>query len=302
MTQAQRQNLIVVATIVFFIGLGGYFTWHNAGGEGGGINSPSTTSKVLTAKKAREKSQALRSSRRKVDMPHKSEGGSAAEEALSGDESAEAFDEKEAGGQEEAGAQETAEERTQIAVREALGSMKPQTGIDRLMRHLENVKSMAEAADAYSALGTLYLQTDPPELDAAFGALSTATDNAGSPGSRHHNALIEAYALVEHGMSERALQRIESVLREEGPVTVDRLQLTLMLGRLHEDGDRLDFAEAAYQEVIDRAPTLAGARGENAWDVYRQACVKLSRIYNRTYRAKDAERLARAMQQAMGGE
>ena len=69
-----------------------------------------------------------------------------------------------------------------------------------------------------------------------------------------------------------------------------------MLGNLEAEAGNVAGAEVAYIQVVERAQAADETLRVRALDVYRQACLKLARIYRADGRDADATKLIRTMQ------
>ena len=186
---------------------------------------------------------------------------------------------------------------TEQTVREAMNALSPEAGIKRLQACLAGLKEVGAASRVYWALGTLYGQLDPPDIERAMEALQTAAGQARSAEDRHRAALSLAGLLAQKGDRAQAEERIRSALEYDKMVTLPGLQLEILLGKLYEDDGANEAAEAAYKNAVDDA----AAAGVSAANIYRQACLSLARFYRKLGRDADADALARVMKTQLDG-
>ena len=282
MTQKHAQQTLIGFTLFCLFVLVVYGLM----GSDGTITPPESTSKPLMARTSRDNAQPITSDNREMDelvvQGQQPAAGSSAYNPQTTHSALHSVNPDIGSPMPEVS------EETQAAIREALNGPSPQTGIDRLREHLEQVKSEAEGSQVHSALGALHLQTDPPNVNAAFTAFESATDTAPTGAQRERAALREVHTLVKNGQTERAMNRLETILKKDEPVSTAGLQLRVMLAGIHETNGDTRLAENTYADVLKRVEAEGETFGQDVWSVYRQACLKLTRIYkdsNRTIRA-----------------
>ncbi|MBI4558742.1 MAG: hypothetical protein HY706_14265 [Candidatus Hydrogenedentes bacterium] len=185
---------------------------------------------------------------------------------------------------------------------EALNAPTPEDGIAELATALSGELNLAEASRLYTTLGTLYLQTEPTDFDAAQAAFGRATSLAQSPVDKHSAAYGEARMLVLLNQPQQAATVIKTQLEEEPTVTLPAMQLELLKGKVAEDLQDDGAAETAYRRAMDRTLANMESLGLEAEDVYRQAALRLARLYRRTDRAHLADALAGSVRLRLGEE
>ncbi len=183
--------------------------------------------------------------------------------------------------------------------KEALNTLIPEEGIKSLLERLATLEAMDEAADLYSALGLLHAQTDPPDIAKARAAFSAATDLAQTDIERHHLAYMEVSMLVNHAKTSDALKLIRGTLEFDETISTPRLQLLTMWGNLMQEAGELEVAETTFRSIAGQSPATLEALGPEAIDVYRQACLRLTRLYRKTGRDIEADELTRTMKQRL---
>ena len=194
-----------------------------------------------------------------------------------------------------AGDEEELAEEEQVA-QAALNALDPEEGILVIEQHLDSVETDAESSRLYSTMALLHVNADPPRPEEALAAAATAAKLAQTPEDQDYAVLVEANALHRQGDSKAAREQLKPVLERETPVTLSGLELGVMLGNLEAEAGDVAGAEAAYVRVVERAPAAVETLGVRALDVYRQACLKLARIYRADGRDADAKKLIRTMQ------
>jgi len=181
------------------------------------------------------------------------------------------------------------------ALEEAMNALSVDDAIERLTACLSEFEGAEEEARLYTSLAGLHSRAEPPDLEAAEQALDKAAALARTPTDKQRVVHAEANMLVVAGKQEQALERIEESLSQDGPATLPGLDLAVLRGTLHEESGDLDSAEAAYNDAAERAVEAAGTLGEAALNVYRQACLKLARLYRTSGRQHLADRVRREM-------
>lgn len=181
--------------------------------------------------------------------------------------------------------------------KDALNSLTPQQGINEILTYLEGLQDLARAGELYAALGTLLTRTDPPDMTQAQEAFTRAGALAETPGERYGYAVRQVRVLLNADAPDAALKRAEEVLAADETVTPERLELLILDGKLRQDSGDAQAAEAAYRRVTDMSADALKVLGAPGVDVYRQACLRLARLYRDTQRAEDAEAIAVAMRE-----
>ncbi len=185
------------------------------------------------------------------------------------------------------------------AAQEALNALTPEEGIEKVLASLATLETTAETAELYSALGRLYAQTDPPDIANAQAAFATASNLVRSSEAKHRIACLEAKMLVTQDQPRAALTRIRDTLEFDKTITVARLQLMIMLGKLKHDAGDVEAAEAAYRAIVGQSLDIFEDLGPDSVDVYRQACLNLARLYRKTGHDKKADSLVKTMKQRL---
>lgn len=171
----------------------------------------------------------------------------------------------------------------EAAAQEALNSLTPEQGIERLATLLATLENLEHAASLYTALGTLYAQEGESGAGPAEEAFAAAKKLARNNEDRHHATLAHVTALTARGDVESAMREAAAAGKGE-PTTLSGLQLGIVRGRLHEQQNAPDEAEAAYKKAMEDAMAAETVFHGNALNVYRQACLSLVQLYRRTGR------------------
>lgn len=180
-------------------------------------------------------------------------------------------------------------------VEEALNALIPARGLEKIQAYCAAHPHAAAASALYSTMGTLYLQVDPPNIEEAFLAFDVAIDSAQTAGERHQAVYAAAAVLQANAEPQAAIKTIEEALRTGDPVTLAALRGRLLLGKLYEDSGRKEAAETAYKNVADECLAISEMLGEEALNIYRQACLKLARFYRKDGRPYKADTVTRSM-------
>jgi len=186
----------------------------------------------------------------------------------------------------------TAEE---AAATEALNALTPQQGIDRLAALLATLDNLENASRLYTALGTLYAQTGEAGVAPAKEAFAAAKKLARSHEDRHRAALGHVTALSARGDIEGAMREASAAIEEGDPSTLSGMQLAVAQGKLYEQQNAPDQAEAAYKKAMEDALAAAPVLHADALNVYRQACLSLVQLYRKTGREPAANSLVLTM-------
>ena len=95
------------------------------------------------------------------------------------------------------------------------------------------------------------------------------------------------------------LDKAAEAMDAQETTTLASLELALTSGILQAKAGRDAIAESAYRRVAAQALDLRPAHGKDAEDLYRMACVRLSRLYRRTGRSREAQFLAEQVKMAL---
>jgi hypothetical protein len=164
--------------------------------------------------------------------------------------------------------------------------------ITRLEDYLRSDQTVAAAAEVYQALGTLHLRKSPPSVDSAIACFQEAAARAESPALRDEARLSGVRLLLAEGRGEEAAAMLQGHASGDAQWTPAALQLDILAARQKESGQEWDAAEAIYESILSRVEADSRLVDPESEATYRQACVYLSRIYQRSGRGADAEDLA----------
>jgi tetratricopeptide (TPR) repeat protein len=179
-------------------------------------------------------------------------------------------------------------------IQEALDAPTPEEGIEALEEHLKTLDAVAEASAVYTALGQLHARKSPPDDEAALQALATAAELAQTDEQAHDAALVQARLLTEQDPA-AALDVARNALATHPEPTASGIQLAIKEGILLEDSGDPKAAENAYKQAIESVEAATGQVDSETTAAYRQACIRLSRLYRKTRRDDEANALARKM-------
>ena len=99
---------------------------------------------------------------------------------------------------------------------------------------------------------------------------------------------------MAHGDADASLKRIDELLNEEAINTESTHHLTLMRGDVMVEQGDLSGAEAAYETVRQAAAPSDG----NNEALFRQASLRLARLYAKTGDEENEQKIARELKQA----
>lgn len=170
-----------------------------------------------------------------------------------------------------------------------------QLAMEMLTRAITDAQEPDDASKLYSAIGSLQLAQEEPNTEAGLAALRNATETAMTPETRTTAAVAEASALMVHAESEDGLARIDELLADD-QIEPDAVHhLTLLRGDLLVEQGDLRGAESQYERV--RKAVSIGDRLTND-PLYRQASLRLSRLYARTGDDKKEALIAKELKRA----
>lgn len=178
---------------------------------------------------------------------------------------------------------------------EALAAPSPQAGVEMVNKALANARSKSESSQLYSTLAKLEAQSNPANYAAVDRALANAEALAETAEDRHEAGLAKAQILLNRGDRAQALEALNHALAQGDAVTEAGLRARVLRANLYEETGDTARAVAEYQKSIEDASKSAPTLGLDAANVYRQACLRLSRLYRQQGNEKEAEKLARRM-------
>ncbi len=184
-------------------------------------------------------------------------------------------------------------------IREAMNSLSPEDGLDKLQGMLDGRRGAEEESEIYAAMAALYQQLDPPRSTNAREAFERAMASARSTALRRDIALREASFLIGQGETAAAQQRITGILEEGGAPTPVQVKLEVLSGQLDEQAERKTEAEKAYRSAIEHTLEMAkdAPLDDEGTDALRLACLRLSQLYQATGREKEAADIAARLKQ-----
>ena len=283
MTAERKQAIVVVVLVLVIIGA---MVYAFVAGQGGGLNAATGAAKPFTTDKPRD-----------VTMPI-----ARSEDANTPDFDADDLADRDASSKESRMLLMDSRLRERLAsnagerlAMEAFAQLDPAKGVGLLVDQLPSMAVAAEATAMYSALGKLYLQTDPPQVELAVASLREAARLADSAEAAHRALLAEIAVLHEQSGWKEAGPRLLEAFPEGSATTIPGLQLSVLLGKYYDETGDLDQAERVYKDTAEQARELREHLGPDADAVYRQVCLNLSRLYRDNGRDNDAENVLRAM-------
>jgi len=270
-----------------------------------GANSASprkASTKQYTVKKSRDTAQGMASSDRKVD---RAPGGAPTTQpvrSLTPDAESKATQIQIPADSDESSDQNTTEQKADpgisAIIAEAYSADTTQLALDLLAQELARAQESEDTSKLYSAIGSLQLSQADPDTEAGLAALRQATESATTPEMRSKAAITEASALVLHADSADGLTRIDEMLDDDGIDGLGAHHLTLLRGDLLVEQGDLRAAESEYENVR-RAVTPVDTLSSKPSDaLFRQASLRLDRLYTRTGDEKKEAIIARDLEQA----
>lgn len=181
-------------------------------------------------------------------------------------------------------------------VEDAIRRDDPEAAIEKLLEGLEqgaDEQSGMDAAYTYAALASLYLLIDPPDPALAEEVYAQALKAARDAPSHVLVVNVFAGALLHTDRFERLVEVTELGSYESYPFSARLLEIGVLRGLALEKLDRPEAASASYQQAIDAAIGSGSGLGEEAANVFRQASLRLARLYRAQGKPSEANAVAR---------
>lgn len=258
-----------------------------SGGESSSVITQTAARKPFTAAAGKMRDKVLmRTSQREMDV--ESAGGGSGGDGEPGEYS------DELASRELPDEEELRTEEDEI-LEAALNALSPREGIRQIKDRLASAPPETGHAKLHAAMALLHMWLEPPEPAAAMDLIATSEQEAQTPEEKHYADFMEAKVMQARGDEAAAMDTLRLSLESNKAVTVPALEMGVMLGNLAWEAGDLERAEQAYDKVINDALAAAPRLGRRALGVYRQACLRQTRLYRATGRELEAERLVRAM-------
>ncbi len=190
-------------------------------------------------------------------------------------------------------------------VEAALDLEDPEEGIKQLEALFEDrgeeELDPASLSSVHAALASLYVQMDPPDTARAEEAYERALAEAAGSGAQISVVYIYSDGLLDAELYERLAEVADVDGFEAYPLSAALLEVGVLLGVALEQLERYEDAQHAYEEVIDAAIVSDGDMSERAANVFRQASLRLARLYSLQGRTAEAKAVARRVQALLEG-
>lgn len=175
-------------------------------------------------------------------------------------------------------------------VDEVLADLPVEEGIAVLEAELVTAEMPAHI---YSALISLYAVEDPADMERVDGAFSLAMANAQRPDER--NAALYHYLKVVANRSDwaRVLEISTRHARAHGEMSRLRAQIAILEAEALRQTERMEEAVESLETILDAEKLTRLLADPEFRPVYRQAALKLSRIYRELGEPDLAEKVAR---------
>jgi predicted negative regulator of RcsB-dependent stress response len=175
---------------------------------------------------------------------------------------------------------------------EALTALDPEEGIETIRANLDALEGTEGSSELYAVLGTLYARLQPPDTAAMNEAFEAGHASASTEALRADIQFYHARALVAAGQHESALAVLEASTEAGESASGHRFESEVIRGMaLEATGDK-DGAAKAYSVAMEKAVADGvPPQGEQA-NTYRQAGLKLARIYRGAGKNAEADRVA----------
>jgi tetratricopeptide (TPR) repeat protein len=250
-------------------------------GQGGGGGSGGDSGQTSSSQDASESDQG---------SSPQAPGESSGNPTQAGEESAESD-----AASDDLAAQKEEKSEAETKVMAALNAISADDGLRHLADAAATLTAQDAAADIYTAAAKLYLRSQPPNTDAAWAALQQGAAHATNPNEKAQVALAQATFLEQTGRPAEASQFLRDQFSDADEATSGTVQGLLQLGGLEEADGNADAAANAYTRAVDLAIGLLRSKDSEASGLYRQAVMRLSRLYRATGKTKEAEAIVEAM-------
>jgi len=186
----------------------------------------------------------------------------------------------------------------QVIVKNAIDLGDPVAAIERLKRSLDpgGLKlSPMDLAYTNAALASLYVLSAPPDRALAEEAYAKALEAAEDGAS--HVLVVNVYAegLLQSGDFERLVEVTELGSFDVYPLSAELLEIGVLRGIALEQLERPEEAQEAYAQSVDAAIGSGGRLSEKAANVFRQASLRLARLFRAEGMSGEANAVARRL-------
>ncbi|MFP4190997.1 MAG: hypothetical protein ACLFU6_02885 [Candidatus Hydrogenedentota bacterium] len=179
---------------------------------------------------------------------------------------------------------------------QSLSVLTPEQAAGELRDSLSDPLGDEQRAEVHAALAKLQLTEEVGAASEALENYGAAIEHAEFPSQREALALQGARLLWEAGEPAAADELIQSA-RDNGPESLEGIQLRILEGRIKTDAGQADEAEAAYRAALEALEEPGRPMGQAAESTYRQACLQLSRLLETQGREDDAAAIAEALRE-----
>lgn len=180
----------------------------------------------------------------------------------------------------------------QAAAQSALENPSTEAAVKQVVEALEATDDAQAVSELYSALGTLYAWQGRFESGQVQDVFAQALDAAGSEVERIRVEFSEAKAFMQHGDEEYTLEAIRELKAKDLTDTRMRAELGVMEGMTLERTGDLKKAISSYEGVLDGGLSAGGHDDDKILNVFRQAGLRLARLYRSVGREEDAKIVA----------
>ena len=254
--------------------------WYFGGAQQGPIaGSAATETFRAKAGTQRENARALISSREHVDGK---EGTRADPVEVWG-----RFDDSEADGVR----RDSPEESLRLA-EEVLADLSTEDAMSVLRAEAELTESPSAL---YTAMGVLYARDNPYDTTQVEDAFALALSTASTPDERSYVVFQHARVLLERGLNDDLVALLDRTRPENLELSTRTAQIEILRANALWNSGNTHGAESVLQRLVDRTEVDSLVEDAEFQSVYRQASMRLVRMYKESGNQAAADEVRRAM-------
>lgn len=167
--------------------------------------------------------------------------------------------------------------------------------LEQLKKVEQEGGSLEDKALLQATLGRLYALKTPPDEAAAGAAFDRALLTAGNTAARIGVLHLYARSLLDFQEYTRVIDLLEFDFIRKQVFSARTLELEVMRGVAYEQLDRDAEASVAYEEALDRTMKWGTSVDVSQSTIFRQASLRLSKLYREQENSSEATAVARRM-------